>query len=159
LLLNLAQIHAASRLARGGPGEPPLIPLLAGAFLTSVWGATRIRLALRAREISTLLRLGLTLGDVRRALVLEGLLVGAAGGVLGTGLATLLELPHRPLLAPADQDAPVVEVATAANESPRPRPPPGWVLPWTLLGGAGALLGSRGLSGRASLERCRTGRA
>jgi len=149
-----ARAASATRAYRVNLNMLALVSLLAGAMLLF---ATQALSILRRRSSLALLRaLGVTRGGLERALLAEGVIVGALGSVLGVLLGHMLAAL---LLARAGGSLGLMQSASLAALRPQPLAWAGFVLLGTLLAAFGAWLPAREVARRPPARALKAGDA
>ncbi len=149
-----ARAASATRAYRVNLNMLALVSLLAGAMLLF---ATQALSILRRRSSLALLRaLGVTRGGLVRALLAEGVIVGALGSVLGVLLGHLLAAL---LLARAGGSLGLMQSAPLAALRPQPLAWMAFVLLGTLLAALGAWLPAREAARRPPARALKAGDA
>ena len=149
-----ARAASATRAYRVNLNMLALVSLLAGAMLLF---ATQALSILRRRSSLALLRaLGVTRGGLERALLAEGVIVGALGSVLGVLLGHVLAAL---LLARAGGSLGLMQAASLAALRPQPLAWGAFVLLGTLLAACGAWLPAREVARRPPARALRAGDA
>ena len=122
-----------------------LVALWTGAFL--VFSTQSLAVLRRQRSLAVLRALGVTRGQLRRALVGEGVALGLAGSLLGLVLGTLIAAATLQLLTGDLGSGQLRAVSTELHVAPLPLL--GFFMLGTIVAGAGAWLPARSAAGRA----------